>query len=140
MAPIAPALTRTEETVSHPAAVKPESAPPVQKAAAVPSQPIKELIVKGPSRVEPPRVVRPERASSATGLWIGLGCVALAACIAAPILMKRQRKPSGPSRSGKAELVMPTEFLLKEPESLPCQTIAFDRMYPAKETSKQQIL
>jgi hypothetical protein len=112
----------------------------VQKPAAVPSQPIKELIVKGPSRVEPPRVVRTERASSATGLWIGLGCVALAACIAAPILLKRQRKPSGPSKSGREELVTLDEFLLKEPEPLPSQTITFDRMYRAKETSKQQIL
>jgi hypothetical protein len=119
VAPTAPALPRSEETVSHSTESKAVVARG-QQAVSLPSGGVKELIVKGPRRV-----LRPERARPATRLWLGLALVALLVGFGASVLLKRQRKLSKASKSGKEELVLPKEFLVKEPAPLPRETYDF---------------
>ena len=112
--PITPALPRPDETANPPAEAKAGVSPSAKEPAPGSSAGLRELVFKGP-----PRVLRPSGRQHNTQLWLGLVLVALVAGLGALLLLKRQRKSPKASASQKEELVMPKEFLLKDPAPLP---------------------
>ena len=110
--PITPALPRADETASHPAEAK-TGVPPSAKEAPASGAGPRELVFKGP-----PRILRPSGRQHHTQLWLGLALVALVAGLGASLLLKRQRRSPKASASQKEELVMPKDFLLKDPAPL----------------------
>ncbi|HWW00664.1 MAG TPA: hypothetical protein VNZ64_13280 [Candidatus Acidoferrum sp.] len=73
---------------------------------------VKELVFKGPPRPrQPPRAARSKLLSA--GVILG-GAVAVLSAVL--YLQRRRKSPNSPKpKSDKEELVMPKEFLLKEP-------------------------
>jgi hypothetical protein len=121
VAPSTPALPRSEATASHSAEAKPGVSTSTKEAASVSSGSARELVFKGP-----PRVMRPKAAGQKGWVWLGLALSAAVLGFGTPILLKRRHKSPKQSKSDKEELVMPKEFLLKEPAPYRKETMTFD--------------
>lgn len=125
-----PALPHTKETISPANEARPASSSSsvgaVSKAAVGsnaggPASPVKELIVKGPPRV------RQVQSDGRNGhLWMGLGFGCAVVALGALIFLQRRPRSSAPGRTDKEDLVMPKEFLLKEPAPTPKWSMTAD--------------
>lgn len=118
MAQSSPALPRSNETFSQPAvtrpAASPSASPPAIEGGPEAASTVKELIVKGPPRVRQPRSTERNRR-----LWTGLVFGSALVAFGALLVWQRRGKSSSPVKSDKEELVMPKDFLIKEPANLP---------------------
>jgi hypothetical protein len=121
VAPGAPALPRSEEAVSRPTEANPVVSPSTRVVAPMSSGAVRELVFKGP-----PRARQPQGAGRTGWLWLGLALGAAIVGLGTPVFLKRRHKSPKLSKSNKEELVMPKEFLLKEPAPLPKETMTFD--------------